>query len=148
MSSYVFTSNNTASETLFDIVGISNKNPKPDDFKTVIKDILLKKDGACYKEMEVYLRAPGVTGSKSFDQGNAVNILLMFDHTYANPDDTPTIALGTLRVLMNSAQANEREMWDKLVSVLKGIGLRFKHGRLVGAIGIEETDDSGAPDID
>lgn len=147
---YDFLPESDTSESLYDIVAISNNNPKPDTIKSVIKDIVLWKDGACYREMERYLRAPGVTGSKAFDQGNSVNVLLKWDHLKANSDENDrTLRVGRLRAIMNGTKANEREVWDRLVSVLRDIGFRFKHGRLVGAISIEDqADDDGAPDID
>ena len=152
MSTYVFAPDNSPSETLYDLSSINNKNPKADDFKAIIKSILLAKDDSCYREMEVYLRAPGITGSRSFDQGMAVNVLLKHDFLLVNPDssNSTTLKTGTLRAKMNGSKTNEREIWDKLVSVLRGIGMRFKHGRLIGAIGIEDQDqdDSGSPDID
>lgn len=148
MSTYVFIPDEPVTESLYDLEAIANKTAKPDDLKAAIKTRLLARHAACYREMERYLRAPGVTGSKSFDQGNAVNVLLKHDYLSVNDDDSAVIKVGPIRTMMNATKANEREIWDRLVSTLRDIGMRFKHGRLVGAISIEDqSDDDGAPDI-
>lgn len=147
-----FVPETNTTESLYDINAIANKTAKPDHIKGVCKNLLLLKDGACYKEMEPFLRAPGVTGSKAFDQGNAVNVMLKHDWMLANigPDGekSKTTKNGDLRQIMINTKANERELWDRLVAVLRDLGMRFKHGRLVGAIALEDdSDDDGAPDI-
>jgi hypothetical protein len=148
MTDYTFVPETSNTEALYDLEAIVNKNPKPDHIKAIIKAGLLHKKAACYKEMEPYLRAPGVCGSKAFDQGNAVNILLKHDFLSVNSDGGGTLSVGPLRQKMNATKANEREVWDRLVSVLRDIGMRFRHGRLVGEPAIsDQSDDDGAPDV-
>jgi len=147
-ASYDFRPESSNTETVYDICAQANNEAKPDDFKMVIKQVILRGEGACYREMEQYLRPPGVTGSKAFDQGQAVNVLLKHDWLHANRDGGENVKVGTLRQLMSASKANEREIWDRLVSVMRDIGMRFKHGRLVGAKMLEEQpDDDGQPDI-
>jgi hypothetical protein len=132
-------------KSLFDYGDVKAKNPKPSTIYTLVDEALNFNNGACYSEIEPYLMPPGVCGSRQFDQGEAVRILLKHDSEMN----------GRIAVIMESKHLSRRMLWDYLQRVLRNAGFRMRHGRLTGllehkpdGVTIEEVDESGQPDID
>lgn len=111
--------------TLFDFNSVQASAAQPTVINDAIAAVLGADDGACYAEMERYLMAPGVTGSKSFDQGRAVIILLKHDKK-----GDGKIAL----IMSKTASLTEHALWSRLSTVLRKTGFKFKFGRLVGLL--------------
>jgi len=129
-------------KSLYVFAEVEAKTASPQTLNMIVRDVLRADDGICYAEMERFLRAPGVSGSRQFDQAYAVDVLMKHD---ANTG-------GRIASAVESTGLTRRELWDRLVSVLRSVGFRIQHGRLVGLLENkskkEEEDDSGQPDID
>ena len=132
--------------SLYRFSEVEAQNPTSPTISNAIKHVLRAKDSngvkdACYIEMEPYLLPPGVTGSKFFDQANAVRVLL--DH------DRDGDAVLT-KMMAETPSLKQRQLWDYLQRVLRQAGFKMKHGRLAGLIEgpTKKDDDDGQPDID
>jgi len=134
-------------QSLFNINDVIAKNPSTVTLGLIIQEVLCANDGACYAEMEKYLMPPGVSGSRFFDQSEAVNVLLRHDAEQDSP---------RLMAAIKSTQSLTRiVLWDKLQKELRKIGFQMRHGRLVGVIEDkstkseqpEEQVEAGQPDI-
>ncbi len=137
----------TAKKALFKFSEVEAKTAKPSTINQVIKEVLRADDDACYSELEPYLVPPGLSGSRQFDQAYAVGVLLEHDRRNG----------GRIRLVMDNSTLTERLLWDKLQSVLRQVGFRMRHGRLVGLLEDQsgkkqpvdqENGDVGQPDID
>lgn len=131
-------------KSLYVFAEVEAKTASPQTLNMIVRDVLRADDGICYAEMERYLRPPGVSGSRQFDQAYAVDVLMKHDATTG----------GRIASAVESTGLTRRELWDRLVSVLRSVGFRIQHGRLTGLRledkrkNGEEDDDSGQPDID
>ena len=127
--------------SLYSFVDVEAKNPSNLTIRDIVKNVLRSDNGACYAEMEPFLMAPGVSGSRSFDQAYAVRILLDYDR-----DGDGEIA----KVLVSTPTLKHRNLWDILQHVLRSTGFKMKHGRLIGLLEHkpEDKEDDGQPDID
>jgi len=127
--------------SVFDIVEVAAKTAKPTVIRSAIRTLLLANGGAAYKVIEGPLMPPGKTGSRSFDQMLAIVLLLEAD---ADHD-------GTINTIMKETELSHRMLWDHLYAVLRLIGFKMSHGRLVGLLedkSKQNGDDQGQPDID
>ena len=126
--------------SLYSFADVEAKKATPATVSIIIKDVLRANEGECYSEIERYLMPPGFSGSRSFDQAYAVSKLLEFDAAEG----------GRLATIMESTGMSRRILWDKLQGVLRGVGFKMQHGRLVGVLEnkSDEPDNSGQPDID
>ena len=127
--------------SLYSFVDVEAKNPSTLTLRDIVKNVLRADSGSCYAEMEPYLMAPGISGSRSFDQAYAVQVLLDHDR---NGDGE------IAKILVNTPTLKHRSLWDVLQVVLRSTGFKMRHGRLVGLLEhkAEEKDDDGQPDID
>lgn len=128
--------------SLYRFSDVEAQNPTSPTISDAIKNVLRANNDACYIEMEQYLLPPGVTGSKYFDQANAVRVLL--DH-----DRDGDAALT--RMMAETTTLKQRQLWDYLQRVLRNAGFKMKHGRLAGLLEGPSTakeNDDGQPDID
>ena len=129
---------------LFSFSEVEAKKASPITINQIIKDVLRASNDACYSEMEQWLLPPGVSGSRSFDQAYAVEVVLKHDSSNG----------GRIASIMESHGLSRRLLWDRIQSVLRSVGFKFSHGRLVGLIEDmrdrkdSDNDDMGQPDID
>ena len=127
--------------SLYSFAEVEAKNPSPSTVRDIVKSIL-RNYPDCYADMEPWLMPPGKSGSKSFDQAEAVRILLEYDK-----ESGGQIA----STMVNTPSLTRRTLWDVLQSVLRSAGFKLKHGRLVGLLEDmreqEGNDDQGQPDI-
>lgn len=122
--------------TLYNFGDVEANSDRPTVINDAIASVLRHNGGACYAEMERFLMAPGVTGSKSFDQGRAVLILLKHDDSLD----------GVISNIMdNTAALTEHALWSRLSNVLRKTGFKFKFGRLVGLLEHKPTSDTDSP---
>lgn len=134
----------TPRKSLFKFSEVEAKQASPTTLNQIIKEVLRASNDACYSEMERWLLPPGVSGSKSFDQAYAVETVLKHD----------AINGGRIAVVMESQGLSRRLLWDRIQSVLRSVGFKISHGRLVGLLEDmrdrkdAENDDSGQPDIE
>lgn len=134
----------TIRKALFSFSEVEAKKASPTTINQIIKDVLRASNDACYSEMERWLLPPGVSGSRSFDQAYAVEALLKHD----------AINGGRISVIMESQGLSRRLLWDRIMSVLRAVGFRFSHGRLIGVIEDmrdrkdAEDDNIGQPDVE
>ena len=121
------------SNAFFDInAADSDLPPKASHLKPMIRTVLLASDGACWDEMEVYCVGKHITGSKQFDQHQAVLVLL--DH---DDDHGQHIAA----FLKENPTATHKYVWTQLVQVL-GSWLHINRGVVTGLrIAHKNTDD-------
>ena len=119
--------------TLFDFGKVEANSPAPTAINDAIAAVLRANDSACYKEMERHLVAPGVTGSRFFDQHSAVCILLKHD-TAAKTDKRPAGMRRIKKMMDNTPSMTQAYLWSRLCMTLRKAGFNIKHGRLVGLI--------------
>jgi hypothetical protein len=128
--------------SLYSFTDVESNNPPKQSIRDSVASVLRADNGACYAAMEVYLLPPGDSGSKSFDQAYAVNVLMQYDR-----DGEGQIA----KIMANTPTLKHRTLWDILQSVLRGAGFKMRHGRLAGLLenrpNEEEKGDDGQPDI-
>ena len=118
---------------------VSNDKVEYMKIKDVIKEILLADENKCWSEIEPYIISPGVCGSRSFDQHQAVCILRTHDVQAKIPLGVP-----------------DRLLWTEMYKVLQYIGFKVQYGRITGLLEYRkpeksQEDDSlnpGEPDID
>ena len=127
--------------SLYRFSDVEAQNPTSPTISVAIKNVLRSNGDSCYIEMEPYLLPPGVTGSKFFDQANAVRVLLEHDR---DGDSVLT------KMMAETPSLKQRQLWDYLQRVLRQAGFKMKHGRLAGLLEgpIKKEDDDGQPDID
>ncbi len=131
-------------KSLYKFSEVEAKQASPTTINQIVKDVLRANDDACYTDMEQWLLPPGVSGSRSFDQAYAVETLLTHDAKNG----------GRIAVIMVSQRLSHRMLWDRLQTVLRGVGFKLSHGRLVGLLEDKSAskddngNDSGQPDID
>ena len=128
--------------SLYRFSDVEAQNPTSPTISDAIKVVLRADRDACYIEMEQYLLPPGVTGSKFFDQANAVRVLLEYDR---DGDAVLTKMMG------ETPSLKQRQLWDYLQRVLRNAGFKMRHGRLAGLLEAplnSKEDDHGQPDID
>lgn len=129
--------------SLYRFSDVEAQNPTPDCIREAIRSVLVADGDACYMDMEPYLMAPGVCGSRFFDQALAVETLLKHDRE----------GEGRIAKLMTEKPTLVRRgIWDELQKVLRKAGFKIKHGRVAGLLENRETpedeNESGQPDID
>ncbi len=129
--------------SLYSFADVEANNPPKSTVSDSVVNVLRGQDGACYAEMEPYLLAPGVSGSRFFDQAYAVDVLLRHDR-----EGDGMIA----KIMVNTPTLKRRTLWDVLQKVLRTTGFKMRHGRLVGLLehrpDEEPKEDDGQPDID
>ena len=134
-------------KSLFRFSEVEAKQASPLTLNTLVKDVLRANNDACYVEMEKYLLPPGISGSKSFDQAYAVSVLLQHDSDNG----------GRIATVMDSQNLSRRLLWDRLQSVLRNVGFKFAHGRMVGLLEHhvdrdtdkgDKGEENGQPDIE
>ena len=128
-------------KSLFNFSDVESKNASPTTLNLIIREVLRSDNGVCYSMMERYLMPPGTSGSRSFDQSEAVNVLLTHD---VNLD-------GRITKIMAATGMSRRIVWDRLQAVLRNVGFQIKHGRLIGVLENKsevKNGDDGQPDID
>ena len=126
-------------KSLFSITEVEAKTAKPMAVNSIIKDVLKANDEKAWADIERYLMPPGVSGSRQFDQAYAVKSLL----------DADAETGGRIAIVMESTGMSRRMLWDRLHAVLKSVGFRMSHGRLLG--GMDEnvdTSENGQPDVE
>lgn len=134
----------TTRKALFSFSEVEAKKASPTTINQIIKDVMRASNDACYSEMERWLLPPGVSGSRSFDQAYAVEVVLKHDAQNG----------GRIAVIMESQGLSRRLLWDRIQSVLRSVGFKFSHGRLVGVLEDmrdrkdSENDDMGQPDVE
>lgn len=134
----------TTRKSLYNFSEVEAKQASPTTLNQIIKDVLRASNGACYSDMERWLLPPGVSGSKAFDQAYAVETVLKHDAMNG----------GRIAVVMESQGLSRRLLWDRVQSVLRSVGFKISHGRLMGILEDmrdrkdAENDDSGQPDIE
>jgi len=129
--------------SVFNIADVMAGNASPATFNAILKDTLVANDGACYAAIERLLLPPGFAGSRSFDQAYAVDALLKHDSENG----------GRIATYMESTTLSRRMLWDRLYSVLRSIGFKMQHGRIVGVIEDkrsteEKNSNDGQPDTE
>ena len=123
---------------------VEAKTAKPNTINMFIKDVLRAKGDSCYTAMEPFLMPPGTSGSKSFDQAYAVDVLLRHD----------VMNGSKITQMMESKNGTRRWLWDRLQSVLRQVGFQMRHGRMIGILEDLRTEEEkkngtvGQPDID
>lgn len=130
--------------SLYSFTDVEANNPQKLTLRDLIATVLRKDKGRCYAEMEPYLLAPGVSGSRYFDQAYAVQVLLTHDR-----EGDGQLA----KIMVNTPTLKHRTLWDELQFVLRKSGFKMKHGRLIGLLehrpkADDEKEDDGQPDID
>ena len=128
--------------SLYRFSDVEAQNPTSPTISDAIKAVLRANKDACYIEIEPFLLPPGITGSKFFDQANAVRVLL-------NHDRDGDAALT--RMMAETKSLKDRQLWDYLQRVLRNAGFKMRHGRLAGLLegpSNEKEDDDGQPDIE
>jgi len=128
---------------LFSFSDVEAKKASPTTLNQIIKDVLRDNNDACYADMEPFLLPPGISGSKTFDQAYAVEALLKHDAKNG----------GRIAVVMESQRLSRRMLWDRIQSVLRSVGFKVSHGRIVGLLEDKsgengDNNDSGQPDIE
>jgi hypothetical protein len=129
--------------SLYSFIEVEAKKASPSTLREIVKGVLRADDGACYSDMEPFLMPPGTSGSRSFDQAYAVDVLLAHDARQK----------GQIAIKMVDTQTlNRRALWDILQNVLRSSGFKMRHGRLVGLLehkkSEEDENGGGQPDID
>jgi hypothetical protein len=115
----------------FDINAVERElPPKAANLKPMIRTVLLAENGGedtCWDEMEKYTVGKYVTGSKQFDQHQAVLILLEHDEKHGG---------HIVAFLKENKTASHKYVWTQMVQVLgawlvihRGVvtGLRIEH---------------------
>lgn len=131
--------------SMYNFADVEAKLASPLTINGLVKNVLRANDGVCYAEIETFLMPPGKTGSRSFDQANAVLCLLVHDKELESSIATFMAATPTL---------NQRLLWDILQRVLRQAGFKMQHGRLTGLLDHKPAkkddngDEAGQPDID
>lgn len=129
--------------SLYRFSDVEAQNPSKDTIQEAIRSTLRANDDACYVDMEPYLMAPGVSGSRYFDQAYAVSVLLAHDREGAG---------RIAKIMVETPTLKQRGLWDELQKVLRKAGFKMKHGRLAGLLenrpDPNEKEDDGQPDID
>ena len=64
------------SRSLYVFAEVEAKTATPQTINNAIKEVLRANGGVAYADIEPYLMPPGLSGSKSFDQAYAVDVLL------------------------------------------------------------------------
>ena len=125
--------------TLYKFAEVESRSIKPTAINEAIATTMRKDGGACYAEMERFLIAPGVTGSREFDKCRAVGILLKHD-------------LKDCKVINNAmkttASFTEQYVWSRLCAVLRRSGFKMKFGRVTGLIEhqLEDAPENSKPE--
>lgn len=133
---------------IFNVKEVAAKTARPTTILAAIREVVLHEDEdgvtACYDIIEARLVPPGKAGSRAFDQSDAVADLLHYDRELN----------GTINTIVTSTGMTKRLLWDYLYKVLRQMGFKMSHGRLVGLLedkskqSVETEDDQGQPDID
>ena len=119
--------------SLYSFSEVQAKRATPSTVYNIIEDLLKANDDACYSEMERYLRGAARTGSSQFDHAHCVRILLDHDKNDG----------GRLHIAVQEKDLTEREIWDRLIAVLRKAGFKFQHGKLTGLL-IEDQREENA----
>jgi hypothetical protein len=117
--------------TKFDIVALAAKQPNVRSHKEAIRNLLLMSGGELYKEVEVYLTQPGVTGRSQFDQAMVANAVKVFAGSIAGTNVDGAIV----------AELTQADIWRHIPSILTKLGMDVRRGKIVGLL----EDLSGAP---
>lgn len=133
---------------IFNIKEVAAKTARPTNILAAVREVLLHEDAegvtACYDIIEARLVPPGKAGSRSFDQADAIADLLKYDRELS----------GTINTIMASTGMTKRLLWDYLYKVLRQMGFKMAHGRLVGVLEDKskqqttDDDEQGQPDVD
>ena len=111
-------------KSLYRFSEVEAKQAKPQTIYNIIHDLLRAEDDAAYIQMERYLRGASNTGSQQFDHAHCVRILLDHDKNDG----------GRLHVAISESGLTEREIWDRMVRVLRNAGFKFQHGKMTGLL--------------
>lgn len=110
---------------------VESRTASPKTLRELIKSVLKADDDACAQEILPFLTPPGQNGSREYDHCEAVTILLRYDALDKNG--------GHIGDAMKAQNISKRMLWDHVVAVYRGVGFRFKQGRLIGLM-LEEDD--------
>lgn len=122
--------------TLYNFGDVESNSAQPTVINDAIASVLRHNGSACYAEMERFLMAPGVTGSRSFDQAHAVTILL---------DHDVELKKAITKIMSSTPALTEHALWARLCHVLRKSGFKFKFGRLVGLLEHKPDNDTDSP---
>lgn len=97
---------------------------KPSSLRNEVREAL--HNDALYLKLADYFSPPGVTGSKAYDQGVAVQKMLDWDVEKNGGKIT-------------AYKASHRELWVHIYAVLGG-AFQVSHGRIVGLLEVKPAD--------
>lgn len=121
------------SNTLYKISDVVAGRAKPAVINAEILKVLCANNDLCYNEMEKYLVAPDVTGSRFFDQHAAVCVLLKHD-TIEKVEGVMAGDGIITKMMEGNSSVTQAYLWQRLCTVLRQSGFNMKQGRLVGLI--------------
>lgn len=110
------------SGTLYSYAEAKARTASPATILEAIDKVLLHNKQACYEEMEPYMRGIANTGSTQYDHSHCARILMAHDAALDR----------TLSTIVNEKKMSEKEIWAKLLIVLRKNNFVFEHGKLTG----------------
>lgn len=113
-----FEGKNMNEVAVYSWIEASANRARPNKIRPAIEAVL-NSDPKCWEEMEPYLREPGVTGFRFYDQHAAVLVLRKYDELD--------------KKLIEALEVTDRELWDHLYAVL-GRVFDMRHGRINGLL--------------
>ena len=125
-------------KSIFKFSDVASKNANPASIREAIKHVLEADDDACSSEIEPYLMAPGLTGSREWDHAYAVRAILKHDARHG----------GRISSIMIASHIKERALWDWVVRVYVSSGFHFAGGRLVGLLEDKSSETNGNASVD